>query len=87
MSCKQKNSCALYAIISEHCKLGAWSRVEGTASSVEDDKLSVAILAKEVTVKPEVSVRSCIVLPNKTLSRNCSNEASRLQAVSWKFKC
>lgn len=53
---KQKNSCALYAIISEGCKLGAWARVEGTNTSA-DDKLSIAILAKDVHVKSEVSVR------------------------------
>lgn len=52
----QKNSCAMYAIISEGCKLGPWARVEGT-STTADDKLSIAILAKEVTVKSEVSVR------------------------------
>jgi mannose-1-phosphate guanylyltransferase len=69
----QKNSCAMYAIVSEGCKLGAWARVEGTSTS-SDDKLSIAILAKDVTVKSEVSVRSCIVLPHKTLTRNCANE-------------
>lgn len=63
----------MYAIISEGCKLGPWARVEGT-STATDDKLSIAILAKDVTVKREVSVRSCIVLPNKTLSRSCANE-------------
>lgn len=46
----------MYAIISEGCKLGAWARVEGT-STASDDKLSIAILAKDVTVKSEVSVR------------------------------
>merc|ERR1711977_13412 len=69
----EKNSCALYAIISEGCKLGQWARVEGTSEST-DDKLSIAILAKDVTVKPEVSVRSCIVLPHKTLTKSCANE-------------
>ena len=69
----EKNSCAMYAIISEGCKLGPWSRVEGT-STTADDKLSIAILAKEVNVKSEVNVRSCIVLPNKTLTRSCANE-------------
>ena len=46
----------MYAIISEGCKLGPWARVEGTSTSA-DDKLSIAILAKDVNVKSEVSVR------------------------------
>lgn len=69
----EKNSCAMYAIVSEGCKLGQWSRVDGT-STTSDDKLSIAILAKDVTVKPEVSVRSCIVLPHKTLDKSHANE-------------
>lgn len=63
----------MYAIVSEGCKLGQWSRVDGT-STTSDDKLSIAILAKDVTVKPEISVRSCIVLPHKTLDKSHANE-------------
>ncbi|ORY88473.1 mannose-1-phosphate guanyltransferase [Leucosporidium creatinivorum] len=67
-----KNSCVLYAIVSEDCKLGPWSRVEG--SPFDGDKQSIAILAKDVSVLKEVHVRSCIVLPSKILSKNAACE-------------
>jgi len=38
----QKNSCVLYSIIGEECKLGPWSRVEG--APLVNDKQSIAIL-------------------------------------------
>ncbi|KAK4045961.1 hypothetical protein OIV83_006489 [Microbotryomycetes sp. JL201] len=37
-----KNACVLYSIISEDCKLGPWSRVEG--APFDGDKQSIAIL-------------------------------------------
>lgn len=86
----------MYAIVSEECKLGPWSRVEG--APFDGDKQSICILgafllshplpslafnaanlplpftAKDVAVRPEVHVRSCIVLPSKILSKNASSE-------------
>ncbi|SCZ90633.1 BZ3500_MvSof-1268-A1-R1_Chr1-3g02115 [Microbotryum saponariae] len=67
-----KNAYVINSIISEDCKLGPWSRVEG--SSFGDEKQSIAILAKNVSVLREVHVRSCIVLPSKVLSKNSKNE-------------
>ncbi|GAA5908494.1 hypothetical protein JCM8208_002646 [Rhodotorula glutinis] len=67
-----KNSCVLYSIIGESCKLGPWSRVEG--APLVGDKQSIAILGKDVSVLKEVHIRSCIVLPNKNLSRSAKNE-------------
>ncbi|GAA6009594.1 hypothetical protein JCM11491_001028 [Sporobolomyces phaffii] len=67
-----KNSCVLYSIIGEECKLGPWSRVEG--APLVNDKQSIAILGKDVAVLKEVHIRSCIVLPSKVLSRSAKNE-------------
>ncbi|GAA5843108.1 hypothetical protein JCM3766R1_005240 [Sporobolomyces carnicolor] len=67
-----KNSCVLYSIIGEECKLGPWSRVEG--APLVNDKQSIAILGKDVAVLKEVHVRSCIVLPSKVLSKSAKNE-------------
>ncbi|KAM0750988.1 mannose-1-phosphate guanyltransferase [Meredithblackwellia eburnea MCA 4105] len=71
----EKNSAVLYAIVSEECKLGPWARVEGAPlASSTDTEQSIAILAKDVTVSAEVNVRSCIVLPHKTLSKSSKNQ-------------
>ncbi|GAA5821424.1 hypothetical protein JCM10212_002340 [Sporobolomyces blumeae] len=67
-----KNSCVLYSIIGEDCKLAPWSRVEG--APLVNDKQSIAILGKDVSVLKEVHVRSCIVLPSKVLSKSAKNE-------------
>ncbi|BGP43542.1 hypothetical protein JCM10450v2_007709 [Rhodotorula kratochvilovae] len=67
-----KNSCVLYSIVGESCKLGPWSRVEG--APLVGDKQSIAILGKDVSVLKEVHIRSCIVLPSKNLSRSAKNE-------------
>ncbi|KAI5481123.1 hypothetical protein MNV49_005558 [Pseudohyphozyma bogoriensis] len=64
----ENNSVVLWSILSENNKLGPWARVEGVPETATNDKNTVSILAKEVSVASEVHVRSCIVLPNKTLS-------------------
>ncbi|KAL8287158.1 hypothetical protein RQP46_003610 [Phenoliferia psychrophenolica] len=71
----EKNSAVLYAIVSEDCKLGPWARVEGAPlASSTDTNQSICIIAKDVNVLAEVNVRSCIVLPHKTLSRSSKNQ-------------
>ncbi|GAA5998862.1 mannose-1-phosphate guanylyltransferase [Rhodotorula paludigena] len=67
-----KNSCVLYSIIGENCKIAPWARVEG--APLVGDKQSIAILGKDVSVLKEVHIRSCIVLPSKNLSRSAKNE-------------
>ncbi|MBW0505859.1 hypothetical protein O181_045574 [Austropuccinia psidii MF-1] len=72
----EQNSCVLFSILGEDNRIGAWSRVEGspipTDGNIQKDNISV--LAKDVDVKSEVHVRSCIVLPHKTLGRSFANE-------------
>lgn len=72
-----------HAIVGERCALGLWARVDGEpeqerAADGADgaDKgardISVSVLASEVTLNPEVHVRSCIVLPSKTLGKSAA---------------
>lgn len=72
-----KNSCVLYSIVSENCQIGAWARIEGSPLVLNDEgkeKQTITILGKEVIVTKEVLVRSCIVLPHKTLAKSFANE-------------
>lgn len=69
----EQNSCVMHSILSEDTKIGSWSRVEGLPNP-EDGKFNISVLAKDVEVKSEVHVRSCIVLPHKTLGRSFANE-------------
>ncbi|PLW30728.1 hypothetical protein PCANC_20230 [Puccinia coronata f. sp. avenae] len=72
----EQNSCVMHSILSEDTKIGPWARVEGcaNASDTNPQKFSISVLAKDVEVKSEVHVRSCIVLPHKTLGRSFANE-------------
>ncbi|WVR09539.1 hypothetical protein IAU60_006608 [Kwoniella sp. DSM 27419] len=71
-----KHSCVINSIVGTNCNVGAWARVNGAPEPEQDIKgeISVAILATEVSLAPETLVRSCIVLPNKSLSKNSANE-------------
>lgn len=63
------------AIVGERCSLGLWARVDGEPEQDAADgkrDISVSVLASEVTLMPEVHVRSCIVLPNKTLAKSAA---------------
>ncbi|WVF67434.1 hypothetical protein IAT40_002190 [Kwoniella sp. CBS 6097] len=72
----EKHSCVLNSIVGANCNVGAWARVDGAPEPEQDVKgqISVTILATEVSLAPETLVRSCIVLPNKSLNRNSANE-------------
>ena len=70
----------IWSILAADCKVGAWARVSGepedlwwTAGGPKPVK-SVTILANDVTVAKEVCVRSCIVLPQKVLTKSSANE-------------
>lgn len=61
----EKHSCVLNSIVGTQCSIGPWARVDGVPEPEQDTKeISVTVLATEVTLAPEVLVRSCIVLPN-----------------------
>ncbi|GAA98996.1 uncharacterized protein L969DRAFT_95671 [Mixia osmundae IAM 14324] len=72
----EANSIVMHAIVSENCRIGQWARVEGRVlvSDSGAARDSIAILAKEVTVKRECSIRSCIVLPQKSLDRSFADQ-------------
>ncbi|KAK8854716.1 hypothetical protein IAR55_003455 [Kwoniella newhampshirensis] len=72
----EKHAAVLNSIVGANCVVGPWARVDGFPEPEEDSKgqISVTILATEVTLAPETLVRSCIVLPNKTLSKNSANQ-------------
>ncbi|EKC98356.1 Psa2p [Trichosporon asahii var. asahii CBS 8904] len=63
------------AIVGERCSLGLWARVDGEPEREDEEgkrDISVSVLASEVALMPEVHVRSCIVLPNKTLGKSAA---------------
>lgn len=62
----EKHSCVLNSIVGTNSQIGAWSRVDGEQEFEKEvkGKISVTILASEVSLAPETMVRSCIVLPN-----------------------
>lgn len=69
-----EHSVVSQAIVGERCTLGLWARVDGEPEGDEpkDRDITVSVLASEVTLNPEVHVRSCIVLPNKTLGKSAA---------------
>lgn len=74
----------LHAIVGWESKVGNWSRVEGTPTvssasptAVTENGVkvqSITILAKDVTIRDELIIRNCIVLPHKELKSSCHNE-------------
>jgi len=72
----EANAVVSFAILSEDCQVGQWSRVEGSPVKPDapSDKNTISILAKDVHVQREVCVRSVIVLPNKIISRSAAND-------------
>ncbi|CAH7687817.1 nucleotide-diphospho-sugar transferase [Phakopsora pachyrhizi] len=72
----EQNCCVLYSILGEDNKIGAWARVEGAPIPLDGtvEKNDISVLAKDVEVKSEVHVRSCIVLPHKSLGRSSAKE-------------
>jgi len=74
----KEHAYVLYSVVGIGCNIGQWARVEGLPPTADDkiDKSSVGvtILAKDVTVAPEVIIRNSIVLPHKSLTESYSNE-------------
>jgi mannose-1-phosphate guanylyltransferase len=78
------DACVLYAIIGWNSRVGAWARVEGTATPITSHNTtiikngvkvqSITILGKECGVGDEVRVQNCICLPYKELKRDVANE-------------
>lgn len=71
------------AIVGWQSKVGSWARLEGVEEplSTEDVRTvkgikvpGATVLAKDVTIREEVAIRSCIVLPNKELKASFYNE-------------
>jgi mannose-1-phosphate guanylyltransferase len=61
-----RHACVLNSIVGNNCHIGPWGRVDGEPEPEQDTKgkISVTVLATEVSLAPETLVRSCIVLPN-----------------------
>ncbi|CAH7687169.1 hypothetical protein PPACK8108_LOCUS21908 [Phakopsora pachyrhizi] len=70
----EQNSCVLFSILGEDNKIGVWARVKGAPIPLDGtvEKNDISVLGVEV--KSEVHVRSCIVLPHKSLGRSSAKE-------------
>jgi mannose-1-phosphate guanylyltransferase len=74
----------LHSIVAWDCRIGAWARVEGIPLGVQEHagkvvrqgvKVDAAtILGRDVNVGEGVVVRNCVVLPNKGINNDVSNE-------------
>jgi mannose-1-phosphate guanylyltransferase len=72
----------LHAVVGWDSRIGAWARVEGSpvhghSTTVTKNGIksqSITILGKEVSVKDEIIIRNCIVLPHKELKSSFHNE-------------
>lgn len=62
----ERNAAVLNSIVGRDCTVGPWARVDGEeeGDGVDGKKITVTVLASDVTLAPETLVRSCIVLPN-----------------------
>jgi mannose-1-phosphate guanylyltransferase len=71
-----KHTVVLNSIIGSDCRLGQWARVDGEPEpeTAVKGQISVSVLASEVWVAPETHIRSCIVLPNKSLGKSAANQ-------------
>jgi mannose-1-phosphate guanylyltransferase len=89
----------LHSIVAWDCRIGAWARVEGTPLGVQEHhgkvvrggvKVDAAtILGREVVVGEGVVVRNCVVLPNKGINSDVSNEvfATRQKLLICRLLC
>lgn len=68
-----KHACVQNAIVGMNSKIGQWGRVDGEPAR-DGKKLDITILASDVTVARETNIRSCIVLPSKTLTHSAQNQ-------------
>lgn len=87
----------LHSIVAWDCRIGAWARVEGIPLGVAEHggkvvrqgvKVDAAtILGREVNVGEGVVVRNCVVLPNKGINNDVSNEVPKPDCHAVPFKC
>ncbi|KAL7752659.1 hypothetical protein RI367_001661 [Sorochytrium milnesiophthora] len=77
------NACVLHSVIGWSSKIGSWTRIEGTpGEGAQSGKLMVGgqknpaatVLGQEVSVRDELIIRNCIVLPHKDLSSSYQND-------------
>lgn len=81
----------LHSIVAWDCRIGAWARVEGIPLGVGEHagkvvrqgvKVDAAtILGRDVNVGEGVVVRNCVVLPNKGINNDVSNEVRSISIV------
>ena len=81
----------LHSIVACDCRIGAWARVEGIPLGVQEHAGKVirggvkvdapTILGREVCVGEGVIVRNCVVLPNKGINNDVSNEVYESKGV------
>eukprot|EP01135_Chromosphaera_perkinsii_P009095 Nk52_evm1s1618 gene=Nk52_evmTU1s1618 len=77
----KRHCCISNSIIGWKSTVGEWSRVEGTiqepgvGNRFVDGKKNpgVTILGEDVSIKGELHVRNCVVLPHKSISSSCYN--------------
>ncbi|TIA81106.1 hypothetical protein E3P98_02258 [Wallemia ichthyophaga] len=80
----EPHCCILYAIIGARCRLAPWARVEGqpfTGDESAPTQSGICILACDVLVTRDVLIRSCIVLPNKSLSTSAASQVLLILCV------
>lgn len=73
----QDRSCVLYSIIGWNSTIGKWTRIEGSADGGSFAGIAVdgiTILGTGVQAASQITVRNSIVLPDKLLCDNLSNE-------------
>jgi ADP-glucose pyrophosphorylase len=83
----ERNAAVLNSIVGRDCTIGPWARVDGEeeteadAASGQGKKISVTVLASDVSLAAETLVRSCIVLPNVSTFENKERMLSSASSV------
>lgn len=80
----KQNAIVLHSIASSGSKIGAWARIEGSPTPVDEHNSTVvkdgarvqivSILSSNVVVADEVHVQNTIVLPHKEIKSDVKNE-------------
>lgn len=70
----EPHACILNSIIGWNAIIMSWSRIEGTLELDKYGFEKLSILGVGVSVAPEIALRNCVVLPNKKLAENASDE-------------
>lgn len=69
----KSHACILYAILSDECVVGQWTRLEGLATP-EPKRDRICVFGRAIVVDPEIIIRNCIVMPHKHLEQSCFDE-------------